>query len=698
MMLAGLGSVTVVLGHGPGHGGTGGVTDPNPLVSAMPITNVVPFLSALPIPSNAVATAVSPEGYLIYEMRMRTNLHAFHPDISAVPIWGYSDSPDRLGGSPGPTIQATNGIPIIVRWINELPDQYPNWIPADTRNHGVENQDVRNVVHLHGGANRPLFDGNPLFWIRPGVTTNYFYDNIDLSEGEDGETLWYHDHAVGVTANNVYAGLAGMYLLRNPEFETSLGLPAGSYEIPLVFQDRDIQDSLEPATLLSDAISTNVAPWHYLPVVNGAVAPYLEVEPRRYRFRILNGSGFRTIGLALVTQVTNALPSDTNLISVPLYQIGTDDGFLDGPVTIGLNLTNALVPTLRLMPGARADVMIDFTEWAGYTNIVVTNSFDSGNFAVPPSEPRNVLGGVFLQFRVAAERSSPDTSRLPEVIHTGRTTAEEMAQRAVRVRQVTLDLSFEEPSPGGVFDHDSHLLAALNMRHFDDPVTENPRAGDVEIWEFLNLTPAAHPMHVHLLDFLVLNRTRFRGSPGGTDGVTDYINDRRNGKLKELSAYLDPATSGTNALAPAPNELGPKDVVHTPPRTVTRIVMRWPTNEIFFGPYVYHCHILDHEDNDMMRPIEVRPPLAPGVLFTEFDALRGTFSIEVGTRVGVSYDVLGSEDLVTWQSITRQAGTGMTLYVTDPAAYVKGQPTPDGVPPNSDTGAPYRFYRAEMGP
>lgn len=682
--------------HGPGGGHPPAPSAPNPLISAKPVTNLSLFVAELLIPPNATPASVSPEGFLVYEIRMRTNLHQFHPDLPAVPIWGYSHSPDLPGLSPGPTVQATGGVPVIVRWINELPDQYPDWIPADTRNHGVPNQDVRNVVHLHGGANRPLFDGHPTYWFRPGVTTNYLYDNIDLSHDADGETLWYHDHAIGVTANNVYAGLAGFYFLRNPAFDAAMRFPAGDFEVPLVFQDRDLQVDVHPPTLLSDLASTNARPWHYLPVVNGRVAPYFEVEPRRYRFRILNGCNFRTIGLVLQTSTDTSPPVQTN---VPLHQIGTDDGFLPAPVVIPA--ADGSLPTLRLMPGARADVIVDFTDWNGSTNIVLANDVEPGSFAAPPGEPLNVLGGAFLQFRVVKPLSEPDTSRIPDVIHENPLTAEDLANRSVRTRRITLDIRPEQPAPGMKFDTDHHLFAILNMMNFDEPVTENPRAGDVETWEFLNLTGVAHPMHVHLLDFLVLNRTRFRDFKGSDPtyvpgGVANYILDRRNGTLKDLSAYLDATPSGTRP--PQANETGPKDVVHAAPWTVTRVVMQWPTNEIFFGPYVYHCHILDHEDNDMMRPLELRPPLPPDTLWTGLDLLDGTVSIEVGTRTGVTYDVQASDDLVAWQSIGRQAGTGMTFHLTDPEAYIRGHAASPGAPPHAGTGAPFRFYRATITP
>lgn len=706
LSVAFLALITLVLtGRAQNHGhGTRTTTQASlPMQGAQPVTNLSMFVWELQIPSNAVPTGVVSQygplvqgipigtntNTLVYEIRMRTNLHQFHPDLPAVPVWGYSDSPDRLGSSPGPTIQATNGMPLYVRWINELPDTYPDWIPAATVNHGVTNSDVYNVVHLHGGATRPAFDGHPTHRFRPGVTTNYYYDNIDLSAEGDGETLWYHDHALGLTANNVYAGLAGLYLLRNPGFEQSLQLPSGAYEIPLAFQDRDIQTNVPPATLLSDLASTNVHAWHHLPVVNGRVAPFLKVEPRRYRFRMLNGCSFRTIGLALVSD----RPGPEGNPNVPMYQIGTEDGFLPNTVRIQRNDSKAL-PALRLMPGERADVIIDFTQWTN-AHIVVTNDFSAGSNAAPPKEPINVMGGAFLQFQVTSPLSGTDTSKLPMTIHTNFVTAQQLASsNVVTTRRITLDFAIEKPFPGLKFSQNTNLFAILNMMDFDERVTETPRAGDVEIWEFINLTQASHPMHVHLLDFLVLQRRSFLGFTNDLSivpaGVSNFISDRLlRGRPKDLTNYLDMSPQGVRFVQS--NELGPKDVVHAAPGAVTSIVMRWPTNEVFFGPYVYHCHILDHEDNDMMRPFELRAPLPKHALFTEYDPLKGAVSIQLGTVAGMTHEVQASSDLFTWEPISRAVGTGLTLYLDDPAAYRNTSSA-------GNIGAPHRFYRAIASP
>ncbi|HAB19179.1 MAG TPA: multicopper oxidase domain-containing protein [Verrucomicrobiota bacterium] len=596
-----------------------------------PITNIVPFVDPLPIPAFAVPTGTI-NGAPVYELAMTEFMHRFHRDLPEMPVWGYG------GSYPGPTIQAVVNQPIYVRWIDQLPVHYPPWLPPNPINHGVHGDLVQNVVHLHGGANRPEFDGHPEAWFRPGESRTYLYENIDF--GGDGETLWYHDHAIGVTEINVYAGLAGFYWLRNPDAEAPLDLPSGPYEIPLVIQDRDLQTNHPPASLLS----IGVLPWHYLPVVNGKVAPYLEVEPRKYRFRILNGSGFRTIGLVLYANGQN----------VPIDQIGTDDGFLAKPIRIAM--TNNVLQTLRLMPAERADVIVDFGGLADGTHVVMTNQFDSTSVALPPAEPLNVVGGNFMEFRVHRRDSNPDPSRLPDVLTTNVVNPQLLAARAVRTRTITLDLRNETPYPGLAFDTDTNVFALINLMHFDDPVTETPRGGDVEIWQIVNLSDDPHPIHVHLLDFFILDRLNFTAN-----GAAEYINDRKLGRLKPLTSYL----TGSSRFV-QPNELGPKDVVRTPPKAVTRIVMEWPRDPRFYGNYVYHCHILDHEDNDMMRPLTVRPPLEPGQMLADFDLLTGLPLIEVGTAKGIPYVIQAASTPTGFFPINETIGTGQTYYLVDP--------------------------------
>ncbi len=171
------------------------------------------------------------------------------------------------------------------------------------------------------------------------------------------------------------------------------------------------------------------------------------------------------------------------------------------------------LPTLRLMPRERADLVVDFTHWKDQY-VVVTNDLRAGEGGAPPFAPINIVGNAFLEFRAVKSLSSPDTSRdfsTNAVIYTNAPTAQQLADRAVKTHTTTLELRIELPHPGMNFATDTHLVALLNMRNFDAPVTELPRAGDIEIWEFVNLTGGPHPMHVHLLDFLVLDRRSFRG-------------------------------------------------------------------------------------------------------------------------------------------------------------------------------------------
>ncbi len=632
LLLALLATAPFLRAADSGHSGHGSGSE-----TPMVVTNFIPFVDPLPIPPIAKPVGLS-NGIPVYDIPMVELMHRFHRDLPEVPVWGYA------GSYPGPTLIAIANQPIYVRWINRLPKEYPAWLPPNTKNHGVHGNLVQNVVHLHGGANQPQFDGHPMEWFRPGEERTYYYDNTDLSG--DHETLWYHDHAIGVTANNVYAGLAGFFLLRNPAVEEPLGLPSGAYDIPLAFQDRDLQTNTSPATLLA----ATVPPWHYLPVVNGKIAPYLEVEPRKYRFRILNACGFRTLGLTLLKDGQG----------YPMDQIAVDDGFLAAPVRIVL--TNQQVSTLRMMPAERAEVVVDFSGLTNGTQLVVTNSFDDDSRALPPFEPLNVVGGTFLQFRVQQKDFSPDPSRLPAVLVTNPVVAADLAKKSVRTRTVTLDLAVETPFPGLAFSRDTNLFASLNMRRFMDPVTETPRAGDVEIWEFINLSSEAHPMHIHLLDFFVLDRM-----PLGTNqaaNVSNYITDRLLGRLRPLDFY----TTGAKRRSGLPNELGPKDVVRCAPQAITRVVMQWPTEPQFRGPYVYHCHILDHEDNDMMRPMEVLDALQPGQIQIGIDGLTGEPEIQFGTARGKSYVVEQGEHLGNLLPRPGPAlpGTGMTLYLSEP--------------------------------
>jgi spore coat protein A len=280
-------------------------------------------------------------------------------------------------------------------------------------------------------------------------------------------------------------------------------------------------------------------------LLNGKIRPYLEVEPRLYRFRVLNAANSRFFVLSLSH-------------SQPFHQIGTDQGLLTGPVKL---------TSLALAPAERADLLIDFSDVAGQQLHLV----HGGAFEVLQFRVTNKVGEPSASY--ASRQELKAASRPASVPATLRPVARIRESDAVRTRTITLN---DYLSGVG-----NSMLMLLNHKHWHEPVTEQPRLNSTEIWEFVNLTEDTHPMHLHLVRFQILGRRVF--------DVFAY----RNGKGLR---YLDAA------LQPEPNELGWKDTVQCPPGMITRIITRF---EGYTGKYLYHCHILEHEANDMMRPFEV---------------------------------------------------------------------------------------------
>jgi spore coat protein A len=324
--------------------------------------------------------------------------------------------------------------------------------------------------------------------------------------------------------------MAGLYLIRD-DVEDALNLPKGEFEVPLVLMDRLITKEGQLYYPVSQVAS---APWiaEYFGnavLVNGKLLPFLAVLPRQYRFRVLNASNARFYFLTL----------DTPL---PLYQIGSDQGLLAAPVEM---------TTVSLAPGERADLLIDFSSTAGQS-IVLNNQ-----------------AARVMQFRVAggqASKSKPPPPTLRSVPRLAETAA-------VVTRRLTLeqrDNLIDEPM--------AHLL---DGKRWHDPVSETPKLGSIEIWEFLNLTDDTHPIHLHLVRFQILDRRSIN--------IDEYVFNKK-------LIYLSPAEP------PHPSEAGWKDTVRVTPGSSTRIIARF---DGYAGRYVWHCHILEHEDNEMMRPFEV---------------------------------------------------------------------------------------------
>lgn len=554
-------------------------------------------------------------------------------------VWSYG-SVNHPGSFnyPAFTIEAESDKPVRVKWINQLIDAngnyLPHLLPVDPTLHwanppgGKKNRDSRPlfsttperytgpvpiVTHLHGAHTDDFSDGYAEAWFLPRAKNiprgyakqgtwykffehkfkdeyGYAWDNgtatFQYPNDQRAGTLWYHDHTVGLTRLNVYAGPAGFYILRGGNDDLPAGILPGPapalgdapgkkyYEIAIAIQDRSFNadgslfypdtraDFDEPPYTGPYIPFSDVPPiWHpeffgNTMVVNGKTWPKLDVEPRRYRFRFLNGCDSRFLILKLVTDPIVTRPVTPIL---PFWQIGSEGGFLPAP---------AQLQQLLMSPAERADVIVDFTGLPVGTEVYLINegpdepfSGDGGSFADP-----NTTGQV-MKFTVvplvSEDKSVPPVQlQLPAYRSLG---------SAIRTRQ--LSLNEDSPPPNNI--PVAVLLGTLDAggnpvpQLWDDPITENPGLNDTEIWELYNFTVDAHPIHVHQVQFEVVNRQPFNG----------------------------------DTRSPEPWETGRKDTVIAYPGEITRIKATFDLP----GNYVWHCHIVEHEDNEMMRPYRVGP-------------------------------------------------------------------------------------------
>ena len=509
------------------------------------------------------------------------------------------------------------------------------------------------------------FHGNG-YYTKAGALANeviYRYPN-----SQESALIWFHDHTLGATRLNVYAGLAGAWLITDATDPANLP-PA----VPLVIQDRMFDTTGQLYFPAGVPFTPNPEHPYWVPefvgdtiVVNGKTWPFLNVEPKRYRFLIINGSNARTYELFLVNQTTGAN-------GPALWQIGTDGGYLDAPAKIDPNA--AVLNKLVIMPGERADLIVDFAGLAPGSRLILRNTAKTPYPA--GAAPQGSTLGRILQFRVvplgAADTSFDPAApgavlRAAPMPRLADPVAGAVAAGVVvnKTRQLTLNEVMGMPvTVGGVAWPGGPSEILVNNTHWDGlsampgmagpamgtvrpdftPVTiggltqylsEVPNEGDTEVWEIVNLTADAHPIHLHLVQFQILNRQKFDLKKYSAAYAAAFPG------LVYQPAYgppLDYATGNLRALggnpdvvpflkaAPTPpsaNEAGWKDTVLVPPGQVTRIVVRWAPAELGVGidplqykyafdpaalgqGYVWHCHIIDHEDNEMMRPTAVVP-------------------------------------------------------------------------------------------
>jgi spore coat protein A len=521
------------------------------------------FVDPLP-PLSPLATDRALDGSPLYEIAARAVRLPLHRDLPPTLLWAYG------GQFPGPTIAARRGQRIFVRWLNEIADgEFLLPQAFDAHLHGTHHGEppTKLVTHLHGAVVRPDSDGHPDAWYTAAFArrgAEWSHETYEYPNGQDACTLWYHDHAMGQTRLNVYAGLAGAYLIRDDE-EDALGLPVGAYELPLIIQDRSFAPDGMLTYPVSEAAGTAEHPGPWMPeffgdtiLVNGKVWPHCEVEPRRYRLRVVNGANSRFYRLRL---------SDGR----PFLQIGTDQGLLPAPVELR---------RLLLAPGERADVVVDFR---GARAIRLLNDAPAPFPKGEAPDPRTTA--QVMEFRVTRPLAGPDLSRLPATLRPLIPLSPQGAtQRLMAIRE------YKDAK-------DEPMIVLLNGRKWDAPITIRPRLGDTEIWHMINTTEDAHPMHLHLVRFQVLDR-----QPFDARGYLRAWKAERPGEGPD-PVPVAPHQRGRPRLPP-PQERGWKDTVRVDPGEVVRIIARF---DGFVGKYPWHCHMLEHEDNEMMLQFEVVP-------------------------------------------------------------------------------------------
>jgi FtsP/CotA-like multicopper oxidase with cupredoxin domain len=463
------------------------------------------------------------------------------------------------------------------------------------------------VIHLHGGLTPASYDGWAENLFAPGQPAVFHYP-MD----QRAALLWYHDHVMGITKLDVYAGLAGLWIVRD---ERELGLPEGPpFELPLLIQDRNF-DLDEERRLTGRLVhKTDPEAMEAFPpftVVNGKVWPVLDVQPATYRFRVLNGSNARTYRLVLLRDGAPELDRIT--------QIGTDHGLLRTPVPVAAD-------GLVLASAERADLLVDFSDLAPGSELTVLNTaaapFDGSPFPAADAENAADLDGLLpypqvLRFRVVGDAASHRS--IPRELATDYEppAAEALAgarRRAIALVERELDgepnmltmreLAVAADADGGprvsVIDAGETTRYRVVAAHFEDTTTFFPMLGEYEVWQLINLTGDTHPIHLHLDPFQILARRPIRYQmPNGGIGERDLA--------ATVTLERDPDDELDHAIDE--NERGLKDTVRVNPNEIVEIAVRFTT---YSGRYMYHCHILEHEDRDMMRPfVTMLPELMP---------------------------------------------------------------------------------------
>ncbi len=625
---------------GPGGPGTGSIVGAAPGVSwavssdantyaaayAARYTNVFFNPLGTAVMSGSATPTYKPDGgvgsaYTVTVAQTQQNVLGVAGKLTT--IWGYKNYETAAPTFPGRTFQVTRNAAISVNWVNALANAsgpLPHIMPVDpTIAMTGSSTGVPIAVHHHGGDNNAEFDGGPDQWSTPNraqvgptisalnTSTTALGLRFQYANTQEASMHWYHDHAESVTRLNVHVGMAGLYVIRDAA-ETALQtqnlIPKAPYELAMLLQDRtfdaagNFNYSANPADYPVAAVRaiwpTGMAT--HMPemfgdviLVNGKAWPNMPVEPRPYRVRLLNGSDSRFYTLSFG--------------AAPVCQIGSDLGFINQGTSLPTGVTIA--------PGERIDLVVDFTTSNGAL-ISVTNSaaapFPAGvaptggtavvmrfqvNLPLNPAVPRSTSAALLNNVNLRTGTLAPALVN-PQTQITNWTLNNAYALKTRRILVAEGADQYGRITPMlGVFDP-NNAAANIGTRTFQDPATENPTVGTTEIWEFWNVSPDAHPIHMHLAQFQVVSRTAYATLTPALQ-TTTMTNGWAGVKL------LSQPPLAAAVAAPRQESLAWKDTVIVPPNSMTRVLVKFSKA----GKFVYHCHILSHEEHDMMRWYQV---------------------------------------------------------------------------------------------
>ncbi|RPB06988.1 hypothetical protein P167DRAFT_609751 [Morchella conica CCBAS932] len=414
-----------------------------------------------------------------YEIKIKETTKNLFPDLGDATLIGYD------GQIPGPTFRVPKGRETVIRFVNEY---YR-----------------RSAIHLHGSYSRAPFDGWAEDTILPGQYKDYYYPNT-----QSARTLWYHDHAMGITALNAYSGQAGFYILEDAALEASLDLPRGSYDIPLMLNSKRYTSTGNITNESAETIST----YGDTPSVNGQILPHFVVEPRKYRFRVLNAAASRTFNLTLNVDATRE--------NKKFHVVGSDAGFMSKSVE-----TESLVVAMA----ERWEIVIDFANLAGQNlTLKQSNCFIDTNY---------VGYDKVMQFRVGnAVTSEVGNGPLPD----------KLVDLDLPAPKTQLDQNFVFGRVRGDWTINSVTFSNVKNR-----ILRNVPRGTTEMWRLQGGGGWSHPVHIHLVDLQILSRRKAtQNSAFGRTEVTPY----------EAAALKDVIVLGNNEAVTVLAKYAPWDGVY----------------------------------------------------------------------------------------------------------------------------------------